>query len=42
MAVLAAVVEVVAVAVGTAALGRVLDSERGITTSAPVPTVDGG
>jgi hypothetical protein len=42
MAVLAAVVVVVAVAVGTAALGRVLDSERGITTSAPVTSVDGG
>ena len=35
--VLAAVALVVVAAVGTAALGRVLDSQRGIPTSAPAP-----
>lgn len=35
--VVAAVVVVLATAVGTAALGRVLDAQRGIPTSAPAP-----
>lgn len=42
LAVLAAIAVVLAVAVGTAALGRVLDSQRGIATSAPVSSVDAG